>query len=156
MKYIIDIREENELLHTRFISKSNHLTILCIPMRVIFANKEFIQDKSINHKIYILCRSGRRSDNIKKIFFNDNDNIISLEGGLKSMDKFSNDIETIKGKGGFGLMQYIQTMFAFIILSIIISFYYNIDKKILLSILILFLFFIIYQIITQSCIIISI
>lgn len=147
MKYLIDIRDEHELLDVRFVSNNIELFIVNIPGRVIFANKEWIEKKSEESQIFILCRTGNRSSKIKNKYFKNNNNISSI--GLDSLKEF--DIITIKGKGGFGIQQYIQLIFSIIILGIIISIYLNVPKLYLLIGLLVFLIFIIYQVFSKSC-----
>ena len=76
MIYIIDLREENELGKSRIISRNNNVTVISIPSRHIFANKEFIINLSNQGKVYLLCRSGNRSLQIKNKYFKNNKNIL--------------------------------------------------------------------------------
>lgn len=152
MIYIIDLREEHELSQKRIISNNEDSIVLSIPSRYIFANKEYIDNISRNAKVYLLCRTGNRSGGIKAKYFKNNENIISVDGGLKSLDQFGDRIEIIKGNGGFGIQQYMQIVFTIIIIITIIALYYNIDRIYILVGLISFLAFILYQIFSNSCI----
>lgn len=152
MIYLIDLREEQELTKSRIISKDENLTIISIPQRYIFANKEFIDNISKDSKVYLLCRSGNRSGNIKNKYFKNNDNVISIEGGLKSLEQFGDKIELVYGKGGFGMQQYMQIVFAFVIIGTIIAIFMNVKKLYLMIGLGLFVAFILYQIFSNSCI----
>lgn len=151
MKYIIDIREEQEFLQKRHLSKSEDLQIINIPARAIFANKEWILEKAKDSQVYILCRSGNRSQKIKDLYFKNEPNIISVEGGLGSIP-FQNEIEIIEGKGGYGLQQYMQLVFALVISGIIFSIYKEVPKFYLIIGLGFFLVFILYQVFSNSCI----
>ena len=152
MIYIIDLREENELGKSRIISRNNNVTVISIPSRHIFANKEFITNLSNQGKVYLLCRSGNRSLQIKNKYFKNNENITSIDNGLKALDQFGDNIEIIKGSSGLGMQQYMQIVFAFIIIGTIIAIFMNVKKIYVLIALTLFLLFILYQIFSSSCI----
>jgi len=152
MIYIIDLREENELGKSRIISRNNNVTVISIPSRHIFANKEFIINLSNQGKVYLLCRSGNRSLQIKNKYFKNNENITSIDNGLKALDQFGDNIEIIKGSSGLGMQQYMQIVFAFIIIGTIIAIFMNVKKIYVLIALTLFLLFILYQIFSSSCI----
>lgn len=152
MIYIIDLREENELGKSRIISRNNNVTVISIPSRHIFANKEFITNLSNQGKVYLLCRSGNRSLQIKNKYFKNNENITSIDNGLKALDQFGDNIEIIKGSSGLGMQQYMQIVFAFIIIGTIIAIFMNVKKIYVLIALTLVLLFILYQIFSSSCI----
>jgi len=152
MIYIIDLREENELGKSRIISRNNNVTVISIPSRHIFANKEFITNLSNQGKVYLLCRSGNRSLQIKNKYFKNNENITSIDNGLKALEQFGDNIEIIKGSSGLGMQQYMQIVFAFIIIGTIIAIFMNVKKIYVLIALTLFLLFILYQIFSSSCI----
>lgn len=144
MKYIIDIREEHELLEKKYISKNNNLIIIAIPSRIIFANTQFLENLSKNNQILISCKTGRRANLIKNKYFSNNKNIITIN----NINNFLNDIIIIKNNK-LSLMQYMQIIFSIIILiTIILS--YNNYKYIIIYLIIIFLFIII-QVITKSC-----
>ena len=149
---IIDIREEFELLESYIKSINPSLLIINIPNRVIFANKNWIKKISDNNLIYLICRSGNRSRNIKNKYFKNNKRIISLDGGIKKInlnDSFKNKIKIIYGKGGFGLQQYIQFAFLIILTIILFLIYLNINKKYTLGLGFSFVSLILYQIYTK-------
>ncbi len=150
MIYIIDLREEHELKEIRYISLDPNIAIICSPARTIFANKEIIKEINKNDKVYLMCRSGNRSGKIKELYFKDDNNIISLENGLNDIERFN--IDTIKEGGGYGMQQYMQFIFACIIIITIIGIYKDISKKYLIGGLLLFIIFILYQIFSKSCI----
>ena len=152
MIYIIDLREENELGKSRIISRNNNVTVISIPSRHIFANKEFITNLSNQGKVYLLCRSGNRSLQLKNKYFKNNENITSIDNGLKALEQFGDNIEIIKGSSGLGMQQYMQIVFAFIIIGTIIAIFMNVKKIYVLIALTLFLLFILYQIFSSSCI----
>jgi len=152
MIYIIDLREENELGKSRIKSRNNNVTVISIPSRHIFANKEFITNLSNQGKVYLLCRSGNRSLQIKNKYFKNNENITSIDNGLKALEQFGDNIEIIKGSSGLGMQQYMQIVFAFIIIGTIIAIFMNVKKIYVLIALTLFLLFILYQIFSSSCI----
>ena len=156
---IIDIREEFELLESYIKSIDNSLLIINIPSRVIFANKDWIKRASSNNLIYLICRSGNRTKNIKNKYFKNNKGIIPLDGGIKKIilnNLFKNKIKVIYGKGGFGLQQYIQFAFLIILTIILLLTYLNINKQYTLGLGFGFISFILYQIYNKGCLILSI
>lgn len=109
MKYIIDIREEYELLENRYISNNSNLIIIAIPSRIIFANVEFINKLSINNQIFILCRTGKRAKLIKNKYFSNNKNIITID----NINNFLDQIIIKKNNNKFNLIQYIFLIIIF-------------------------------------------
>ncbi len=149
---VIDIRDEHEL-NEKYLDTTNlDIKLINIPSRNIKFNKDYIVNLSESNKVYIVCKSGNRSSKIKELYFKNNKNIISLEGGIENINKLDTDIEIKKGDNKYGMNQYMQIIFMCILLFITLLIYLNVDKKIILSILILIIFFIYYQIYTKSCI----
>ena len=151
---IIDIREEFELLETQIKSKDETLLVMNIPMRAIFANKAWISNVSKFIPIYLMCRSGNRSGKIKNKYFKNNNNVKSVDGGLKT-NLFKNKIQIVKGKGGIGLQQYIQLAFVCMMSIILLLLYLDIDKKYVMGLIAAFVLFITYQVYTKGCLISS-
>jgi hypothetical protein len=54
-KIYIDIRDEHELLEKYLVSINEKVFVVSIPMRVIFANTEWIQRQKCD--VVIVCRS---------------------------------------------------------------------------------------------------
>jgi len=135
MIYIIDLREEQELSHVRFISKDRNIQIISIPARYIFANQQFINEISKKSKVLLLCKKGIRSCKVKNMYFRNNPNIQSIDGGLSSIGRFSNKIEAIRGNGGFGMEQYILQIYSFVIVGLILAIYFNVNKIYILIVL---------------------
>lgn len=119
-------------------------------MNHIAFNKKWIIDLSVDAYVYIICKSGNRSDKVKNMYFKDVQNIISLEGGISNIKIFEG-IAIIVDRGGWGKMQYVQFSFLAILLTIFVllfQYYSRIDMLIILSLII---FFILYQIISKTC-----
>ena len=152
MIYIIDLREEQEILQERIVSKNDDYVIIAIPSRYIFANVEFIEKISRDSKVYLLCRSGNRSSSIKNKYFKNIENIISVDGGLKSLERFGDNIEILEGSGGFGMQQYMQIVFVFVMIGLLLAIFMDVKKLYLLIGLVFFIGFIFYQIFSNSCI----
>lgn len=145
----IDIRDEHELAESQIIAPNDDDTLVInIPSRNIFANVDWIksvQAKGI--KVTLICRSANRSQMVKELYFANDENIASLEGGINN--------PTIKMKhfsGSLGLQQILQLVFALILTCILLaSFYMNILH--LRYVIIGIIFFIIYQVVSKSCLI---
>lgn len=155
--YILDIREEHELKKLHIIPNNSTSSIINIPSRHIQFNIDFLEELSTTNKIYIICRSGSRANNIKNKFFKNNDNIIALNFGVKDADKVRdfgkirlvyNNPTFIQGQG---ITQYMQIMFAFIITLQVALLYFNVNKNHIIIGNIIFIIFILSQVITQSC-----
>lgn len=72
--YILDVREKFELLETGTIKGAHH-----IPMIQVFESLNKIpKDK----KIYVLCRSGRRSEAVCQELSELGYDTVNLEGGI--------------------------------------------------------------------------
>ncbi len=145
---IIDIREEHELLENKLEPKDNSTIVFNIPMRHIGFNKDLIKSLSKNIKVYITCKSGNRSGKVKNLYFAKNKNIYSVEGGYKNVE----NVNIIKSSGGLGLMQYMQTVFVLILISILTMHYYQVSNNKIIGFIVFVLLFILYQLVTKSCI----
>ena len=145
----IDIRDEHELAESQIVSPNDETLVINIPSRNIFANVEWIKSMEASGvKVTLICRSANRSQNVKKLYFSSNENIVSLDGGI------ANPGITIKkiNAWGFGIQQILQLVFAVILTCILIaSFYLQINN--LRYAMMGVIFFILYQIISKSCLI---
>lgn len=160
---IIDLREEFELRDSHMESTDTSVLIVNIPMRAIFANKKWISFISETNTIYLICRSGVRSNKIKEKYFLENTNVISVDGGIKQLTHTDNvdhilhqyKINIVKTNGGLGLQQYMQIAFIAMLFMILILIYMDIDRTYLMITVGSFMTFIMYQIYSQSCLISS-
>ena len=147
---LIDIRNDSECMEKYLISNNKLISIYNIPMNHIAFNKKWIIELSNDAYVYIICRSGSRSEQVKNMYFKNIQNIISLEGGISNIKIFEG-ISIIIDKGGWGKMQYVQFSFLAIMLTIFAllhQYYSRIDMLLILSLII---FFIIYQLLTKTC-----
>lgn len=179
MYYIIDIREEHEIYEERIISKNTSpessvsptspasVIIFYIPMKFIKWNVESINYLSKTNKVYILCRSSNRSDKVKQTYFPENENIESIKGGINALkttdvtspshsnNTFQLDIEVVKEKRNilqtYGIQQYMQMLFAILLSITLIMIVFNIPKLYISIWISAIILFIIYQIVTKSC-----
>jgi rhodanese-related sulfurtransferase len=147
---LIDIRNDTECMEKYLISNNKSICIYNIPMNHISFNKKWIIDLSKEAYVYIICRSGARSDRIKNTYFKDIQNIISLEGGISNIKIFEG-IAIIVDRGGWGKMQYVQFAFLMIILTIFLLIYNYYSRIDMILILILLISFMLYQLITKTC-----
>jgi rhodanese-related sulfurtransferase len=145
---VIDIREEHEILENKLEPNDSTTIIFNIPMRHIGFNKDLIKQFSKTNKIFITCKSGNRSKRVKDLYFSKSKNIYSVDGGYKNVE----NTRVIKKSGGFGLMQYMQTVFVLILISLLCMHYYNFNNKIIIRFIVFVLIFILYQLLTKSCI----
>jgi len=154
---IIDIREEFELLEKQIRSDDPSIWVLNIPMRSIFSNKIWITNMANMHSVYIMCRSGNRSSTVKSKYFADQPNVISLDGGIKKIesgDLFNKKIRIVQNTQSMayiGIQQYMQIIFATILLIILILLYSGVDTKYVISLISVFVLFILLQLYTKSC-----
>ena len=146
---IIDIREESELLDTFLQTSDPQTIILNIPMKNIKFSIEGIKKLSEKEKIYLICQSSNRSNKIKDLYFKDNENIISVNGGIKNLNL--PDITLEKGSGHYGFQQKMQITFALILFVVLMMVFFNVSKNILLSVIGVFILAIGLQIMTKSC-----
>jgi len=144
----IDIRDEHELAESQIITPNDETLVINIPSRNIFANVDWIKSlESKGLKITLICRSANRSQIVKELYFANDENIVSLEGGIKNPN-----IEMKQLSGSLGLQQILQLVFTVILTCILLaSFYINIQH--LRYIIISIIFFIVYQIVSKSCLI---
>jgi len=94
-------------------------------MQHIAFNKQYILElaKKEYDFVYLICKTGNRSDRVKKHYFNNVTNIISLDGGISNIKIFP-DVVIILDKGGFGKAQYMQ-----LITLIILAFFIYLNYK---------------------------
>ena len=147
---LIDIRNDSECMEKYLISNNKLISIYNIPMNNIAFNKKWILELSNDAFVYIVCKSGNRSEKVKNTYFRDIQNIISLEGGISNIKIFEG-IAIIVDRGGLGKIQYLQFSFLVILLTIfllIILHYSRIDMILILSLIILF---VIYQLVNKTC-----
>ena len=155
--FIIDIREEFELKKLQIIPNQKDIIIINIPSRHIQFNIEFINYLSKQNQVFIICRSGSRSNKVKKDFFNNN-NIIALDFGVKDEKKINNfgKIKLLHKSNSFiksqGVTQYMQLMFLSIITIHLVALLTKINKNYIMIFDIFLILFILSQILTQSCV----
>jgi hypothetical protein len=147
---LIDIRNDTECMEKYLISNNKLISIYNIPMNHIAFNKKWIVELSNDAYVYIICKSGNRSDKVKNLYFKDVQNIISLEGGISNIKIFEG-IAIIVDRGGWGKMQYVQFSFLSILLTIFVLIYQYYSRVDMLIILTLIIFFVIYQLLTRTC-----
>lgn len=158
---VIDLREEHELLDKLVVPMPNTeimYEIVNIPSRHIFANVEWIAKQTEKRPVWLLCASGRRSQEIKDKYFATNDGIKSSNGGLsfgfgKSVgDSVNGDyITTVKGRGGFGIQQIMQLAFACMLSVIVILVFFNVRRDVVLAVGGLMIAAVLGQVFTRSC-----
>ena len=118
---VIDLRGEHELKE-KYLESVN-ADIINIPMRNIQFNKAYIRNLAKDHKVYLVCKSGNRSSKVKSKHFPNITNVISYDGGVNNMKL--DDLKVVEsGKFGMGMQQYMQIMFAMILVisSVILMF----------------------------------
>lgn len=149
MRIIIDIREEYELKEIKLKPINENVNIINIPMRHIQFNLDYLNNLSKNGKLFILCKSGKRAGMVKNKYFEDNENIEVLEGGVMKLN--DEEIEKVEGKKTkLGMQQYMQIMFLLImILSLCLVFY---NKFFGIIFIICVIIMILYQLLTKSCV----
>ena len=143
---IIDLREEHEMKKSHLDSST--CDVINIPMRSIPFNLDYIENLSKNDEIQLMCRSGNRSGLIKKKYFGSNDKVTSMEGGIKKIG----DFKVIESKGsGMGIQQYMQVMFACIlIISSVILYFVGWKYSLAFNVLMIIMIFL--QLYTKSCV----
>lgn len=150
----IDLREETEILDTQILSKSPNISVMNIPTRNIFANVEFINDMSQGFDlVYLICRSGRRSQQVKDKYFANNERIQSYDGGWKALEKNSNNVSVNHSYSlqNMSPQQYMQSVIVLFMLSMIGLLYFNFEKKYVMIALGVFATFISHQVLTKDC-----
>jgi rhodanese-related sulfurtransferase len=150
---IIDIREEHELKRERISDIQDNYVVYHIPQRFIGFNEKWIKEYSKKEKVYILCKSGKRSKKIKETYFKNEPNVIVLDGGIDNIQSYFNDtqIQKNESKFHFAPQQYMMMMFILILLVILYLHYSSIPKIIFYSFILFVIFFILIQILTRSC-----
>lgn len=157
---VIDLREEHELLEKILISPHGKYEIINIPSRHIFANVSWINRQTEKRPVWLICASGRRSQEIKDKYFPKNDGIKSSIGGLtfsngdgnKNSESVDGDHITIKyGQGGFGIQQYMQIAFAGMLVVALSLVYFNVKRNISLFIILAMIVAVLGQTFTKNC-----
>jgi len=145
---VIDLREEHELKEKHL--QSVNADIINIPMRSIEFNKNYIRNLAKDHKVYLVCKSGNRSSRVKSKHFPNIANVISYEGGVNNMKL--DDLKVVEsGKVRIGIQQYMQIMFAIIlVISSVILMFTN--KLYTLGFNAVMVIFIMVQLYTKSCV----
>ena len=100
-----------------------------------------------------MCRSGNRSDLIKKKYFEGNDKVTSMVGGIKKIgENGNNKIKVIELSGsGMGIQQYMQVMFACILVVSSVILYFG-GWKYSFAFNVLMVVMIFLQLYTKSCV----
>lgn len=87
MNIIIDVREEDEVKQKYLVSNDKNKVIINVPSSIIYKHIASIVNLSQNKgNIYLVCRSGNRSDNIKNQYFKHINNIFSV-GSIENASK---------------------------------------------------------------------
>jgi len=156
---LIDLREEFELLEKHLKSNDENVLILNIPTRAIFANKDVINKLSETSEIYVMCRSGCRSGKVKDLYFPENENVISLEGGINDISEnpeWKNKVEVVSEKGGMGIQQYVQMTFIAILFVLLVLVHMDVKKLHMEIVIASIILFLTYQVMSKGCLIGSI
>lgn len=148
----LDIRDEQELLDRHLVSNDPSFCVLNIPSRNVFANVSFltgIAKKGV--KIHLVCRSGNRTNVVKNTYFSDVPNIVSVDGGINKVSHPGVSVVE-DGPGGMGQQQYIQLMFACILIVLLgLSMYMSVDY--FRVVIVALISFILYQVYSKSCLV---
>lgn len=151
---IIDVREESELKEKHLETDSVELEIINIPMRHIQFNIPYIKRLADNGKVYLMCKSGTRASKVKNKYFSNNDNVVTLEGGITKIkeSEFKDDVKEINSgkKSNLGMQQYMQIMFMFIMLIGFVLIIY--DQRYAMLYVMIVIVMILYQLFTKSCV----
>lgn len=153
---VIDLREEHELLESRLVSQDGVYEIINIPSRHIFSNVDWITKQTMKRPVWLICASGRRSQAVKEQYFGSNDGIKSSDNGLKfgsggvSVDP--SHITVQHGRGGFGIQQIMQMMFAVMLSVITISIFFGLKREYLLLLCGVMLTAVVGQLWMKSCV----
>lgn len=151
---IIDVREESELKEMHLETDSVELEIINIPMRHIQFNIPYINRLADNGKVYLMCKSGVRASKVKNKYFSNNDNVVTLEGGITKIkdSEFKDDVEEkVSGKkSNLGMQQYMQIMFMFIMVIAFVLIIY--DQRYAMLYVMIVIVMILYQLFTKSCV----
>ena len=151
---IIDVREESELNEKSLETDSVELEIINIPMRHIQFNLPYINRLAENGKVYLMCKSGTRANKVKNKYFSNNDNVVTLDGGITKIkdSEFKDDVKEISSgkKSNLGMQQYMQIMFMFIMLIAFVLIIY--DQRYAMLYVMIVIVMILYQLFTKSCV----
>jgi rhodanese-related sulfurtransferase len=151
---IIDVREESELKEKSLETDSVELEIINIPMRHIQFNLPYIKRLVDNGKVYLMCNSGTRANKIKKKYFSNNDNVLTLEGGITKIkdSEFKDDVveKISEKKSNLGMQQYMQIMFMLMMIIVFILIIY--DRRYAMLFVMIIIVMILYQLFTKSCV----
>ena len=148
---IIDLREEHEMKKSHLDSST--CNVINIPMRSIPFNLNYIENLSKNNEVKLMCKSGNRSGLIKKKYFETNYKVASIDGGIKKVGENGNDeIKVIELSGsGMGIQQYMQVMFACIlVVSSVILYFGGWKYSLVFNVLMVVMIFL--QLYTKSCV----
>jgi len=147
MKYLfIDIRKSDEV-YSKHFAQSQEYSFYNIPMNMIRFNAEtIIKHLEYVDEIYIVCETAKRSQFIKKKYFNDYERIkINEKLQFSNLNYGSNNVSlnknteiriNIVGSNSFNfysVMRIIQTIMGIIMLSIGIYIYLQLRKENLLK-----------------------
>lgn len=158
--FIVDLREEHELLSSRLTSTDDKVQIVNIPSRNIFANIDYLVAQSAKMPVWLFCASGRRSRAIKEHYFPQNDGIKSVRLGIKDIGVKENasfgefPVERVvkqTGRGGLGIQQFIQYVFVVMLLLIGCVIWFSSSKLYALAVVIVLALGILSQAVTKSC-----
>jgi rhodanese-related sulfurtransferase len=149
--YIIDIREEEEIVEKYLVSAKSEYQIMNIPLRYIGFNQVYINNLTQDGVVYLICRSGNRSNRVKLDFFMNNNNVKSLEGGLNGLTIFDGNVAIITENGAYTPKTYMKMVILIIIIYMLVATYINLDSKYIYATLAPVLIFIIYQLVSSSC-----
>lgn len=151
---ILDVREESELKEKHLETDSVELEIINIPMRHIQFNIPYIKRLADNGKVYLMCKSGTRANKVKNKYFSNNDNVVTLDGGITKIknSEFKDDVKEISSgkKSNLGMQQYMQIMFMFIMLISFVLIIY--DQRYAMLYVMIVIVMILYQLFTKSCV----
>lgn len=151
---ILDVREESELKEKHLETDSVELEIINIPMRHIQFNIPYIKRLADNGKVYLMCKSGTRANKVKNKYFSNNDNVVTLDGGITKIkdSEFKDDVKEISSgkKSNLGMQQYMQIMFMFIMIIAFVLIIY--DQRYAMLYVMIVIVMILYQLFTKSCV----
>jgi len=158
--YLIDLREEQELYDFRILPLETKegmtpvSAVVCIPTRYIPFNVERIQQWSQEGKVYLICRSSGRSQKVKQRFFEKNEQVISISGGIEKGTEMLQSLgyQVVPGEGGYGFQQKMQMVFCVMLMCFLIMLLSGMSRVYVTLFLVGCIFFLISQIYTKSCV----
>lgn len=77
---LVDVRERGELEETGFVPGAHHL-----PMSTLDLGDPTLTDNK-DKTIYVMCRSGRRSENVQNSMIDEGFDAVNVEGGILEYD----------------------------------------------------------------------